>query len=207
MRMPLLALLMFCVPQISAAQTRTFDYGELTIELPAGYEVQQTEPYERSAGSDILEPILLLGPEARDEPLSDWGRQFDSSPPYLRLTALTLTPPDDGHTTGQLSQRVFNGFRSRWGQFAFYVFDEERQLGHMVNMAGAFIALHVARCGDRLIVVEALDYAQMRKLEGEIDRSFLDLPERQRWQMARAGANAEDAERLIANVCQAPARR
>lgn len=203
MRIALLALLIVCGPKIPAAQTRTFDYGELTIELPAGYEVQQTEPHERYAGSDIPEPILLLGPEARDEPLSEWGRQFDRSPPYLRLTALTLTPPDDGQTVGQLSERVFNGFRSRWGQYAFYLFDEERQLGHMVNMAGAFIALHVARCGDRLIVVEVLDYAQMRKLEGEIDRSFFDLPQRERWQMARAGANAEDAETLIANVCQA----
>jgi hypothetical protein len=182
------------------------EFGGLTINVPAGYQVRESDTQE----DPPVAGLLRLGgcPEAAP-PLSTLDKDYvDSWLKYdqcgwLKLRIVELPAGDTTSAMSDLARRFHNGFSGRWGPQAFSHFDDDRQIGHSANLLGAFIAAHIGRCRTRFVVVEAMDVIEFLKLTDAGFERLVGMDNGAKWRAVRAAANTEDAEALIANVCKA----
>ena len=65
-----------------------------------------------------------------------------------------------------LHELICREFQGRWGtEFGFTYFDKRTEIGQCGNYAGAFVAVYSYKVADYLIIIEAIDFVEMMKLE------------------------------------------
>lgn len=54
--------------------------------------------------------------------------------------------------------RFYTGFQSQWGNWSFKTFDQQNEMCHAVNIAGAIVSLSVRKTDNYLVIVTSLDF-------------------------------------------------
>lgn len=195
-------------PLPAIAQPACVELSGACFKMLEGYSLQEVESQR---GVDMPKFIKFGGKDAlaRELPVHKFDAGYidswvgEDAYRMLKVMLIELPPGDREQTPARVAERFHNGFASRWGSPAFAVFDEDKQIGHSTNVAGAFIGAHVTRCGSYLVAIEAMDVVEFLKLSNADYRGINDPDVDARWRAARATSNTDDAEALIANICAA----
>lgn len=98
----------------------------------------------------------------------------------------------------ELHDTYCEGFARSWGEYTFDVFDRRSEIGTCVNWAGAYIVHFTRRIGDYLVVIKAMDWAEVLVTEERgLPDGFQDSTVEEKWEFFKDAANADVAIEVL----------
>lgn len=121
---------------------------------------------------------------------------------YSAESNLGQIPQSQMNGMRDFCDRFFNGFASQWGDFTFNVFEEQTEICHSVNLAGAVVSVSVKRVDNYVLSVNSLDFplAMMTDVLGERVKNQIDIKNassKEKMEYFGAGLNIEHARKTL----------
>lgn len=168
------------------------------VSLPDGYErseslgtTDESVVYVRKGDGKALIAKLLRETQFDSSFLEDWFQ--DDAVALLSIDVLDR--PEEWKLLGadEVQREITRQLASKWGEFSFSLQSPDGSIRWFVNYAGAFVAISTRVLGDKIIVVESMDFVHVLVTEETKLPNHYESAERL-WGFFRRAANADDAE-------------